>query len=142
MSVFRRMKGERNMKRVITYGTFDLLHYGHINLLKRAKELGDYLIVALSTDDFNWKEKHKKSYFSYERRKALLEAVRYVDLVIPEENWEQKRTDIHEYHVDTFVIGDDWTGKFDYLKEEGCEVVYLPRTPEISTTQIKQDLNE
>lgn len=130
------------MKRVITYGTFDLLHYGHINLLKRAKELGDYLIVALSTDDFNWKEKHKKSYFSYERRKALLEAVRYVDLVIPEENWEQKRTDIHEYHVDTFVIGDDWTGKFDYLKEEGCEVVYLPRTPEISTTQIKQDLNE
>lgn len=142
MNVFRRMKGERNMKRVITYGTFDLLHYGHINLLKRAKELGDYLIVALSTDDFNWKEKHKKSYFSYERRKALLEAVRYVDLVIPEENWEQKRTDIHEYHVDTFVIGDDWTGKFDYLKEEGCEVVYLPRTPEISTTQIKQDLNE
>ena len=130
------------MKRVITYGTFDLLHYGHINLLKRAKELGDYLIVALSTDDFNWKEKHKKSYFSYERRKALLEAVRYVDLVIPEENWEHKRTDIHEYHVDTFVIGDDWTGKFDYLKEEGCEVVYLPRTPEISTTQIKQDLNE
>ena len=130
------------MKRVITYGTFDLLHYGHINLLKRAKELGDYLIVALSTDDFNWKEKHKKSYFSYERRKALLEAVRYVDLVIPEENWEQKRTDIHEYHVDTFVIGDDWTGKFDYLKVEGCEVVYLPRTPEISTTQIKQDLNE
>ena len=130
------------MKRVIAYGTFDLLHYGHINLLKRAKELGDYLIVALSTDDFNWKEKHKKSYFSYERRKALLEAVRYVDLVIPEENWEQKRTDIHEYHVDTFVIGDDWTGKFDYLKEEGCEVVYLPRTPEISTTQIKQDLNE
>ena len=130
------------MKRVITYGTFDLLHYGHINLLKRAKELGDYLIVALSTDDFNWKEKHKKSYFSYERRKALLEAVRYVDLVIPEENWEQKRTDIHEYHVDTFVIGDDWTGKFDYLKEEGCEVVYLPRTPELSTTQIKQDLNE
>ena len=130
------------MKRVITYGTFDLLHYGHINLLKRAKELGDYLIVALSTDDFNWKEKHKKSYFSYERRKALLEAVRYVDLGIPEENWEQKRTDIHEYHVDTFVIGDDWTGKFDYLKEEGCEVVYLPRTPEISTTQIKQDLNE
>ena len=130
------------MVRVLTYGTFDLLHYGHINLLKRAKELGDYLIVALSTDDFNWKEKHKKSYFSYERRKALLEAVRYVDLVIPEENWEQKRTDIHEYHVDTFVIGDDWTGKFDYLKEEGCEVVYLPRTPEISTTQIKQDLNE
>lgn len=129
------------MKRIITYGTFDLLHYGHINILKRAKELGDYLIVCLSTDEFNWKEKGKKCYFTYEQRKALLESIRYVDLVIPEENWEQKRTDIHEYHIDTFVIGDDWTGKFDFLKEEGAEVVYLPRTPEISTTQIKNDLH-
>lgn len=128
------------MKRVITYGTFDLLHYGHINLLKRAKALGDYLIVALSTDDFNSSEKHKTTYFSYEKRKALLEAVRYVDLVIPEENWEQKKSDMHEYHIDTFVIGDDWQGKFDFLKEEGVEVVYLPRTPEISSTQIKNDL--
>lgn len=130
------------MKRVITYGTYDLLHYGHINLLKRAKELGDYLIVALSTDDFNRIEKNKKCYFSYEQRKSLLEAIRYVDLVIPEISWEQKKSDIHEYHIDTFVIGDDWKGKFDFLKDEGCEVVYLPRTPEISTTQIKQDLNE
>ena len=129
------------MKRVITYGTFDLLHYGHINLLRRAKQLGDYLIVALSTDEFNWNEKRKKCYFSYEQRKQLLEAIRYVDLVIPEENWEQKKTDVKEYHIDTFVIGDDWTGKFDFLKEQ-CEVVYLPRTPEISTTQIKNDLNE
>ncbi|HOO05594.1 MAG: glycerol-3-phosphate cytidylyltransferase [Ruminococcus sp.] len=129
------------MKRVITYGTFDMLHYGHINLLRRAKEQGDYLIVALSTDEFNWREKQKKCYFSYEKRKMLLEAIRYVDLVIPEESWEQKRTDIHEYHVDTFVIGDDWKGKFDFLKEEGAEVVYLERTPEISTTQIKHDLN-
>lgn len=129
------------MKRVITYGTFDLLHYGHINLLRRAKELGDYLIVALSTDEFNWKEKHKKCYFPYEKRKALLEAIRYVDLVIPEESWEQKRSDIREFHVNVFVIGDDWTGKFDFLKEEGAEVVYLPRTPEISSTQIKNDLN-
>ena len=128
------------MKRVITYGTFDLLHYGHINLLRRAKALGDYLIVALSTDDFNNLQKHKKCYFSYEERRLLLESIRYVDLVIPEENWEQKRTDVHLYHVDTFVMGDDWEGKFDFLKEEGCEVVYLPRTPEISTTQIKQDL--
>lgn len=128
------------MKRVITYGTFDLLHYGHINLLKRAKALGDYLVVAISTDEFNWNEKQKKCYFTYEQRKALVEAVRYVDLVIPEENWEQKRTDVYEYHIDTFVIGDDWEGKFDFLKEEGCEVVYLPRTPEISTTQIKKDL--
>ena len=128
------------MKRVITYGSFDLLHYGHINLLKRAKELGDYLIVCLSTDEFNEKEKHKKAYLSYDKRKMLLEAIRYVDLVIPEESWEQKVTDIHEYHIDVFVLGDDWKGKFDYLKNEGVEVVYLPRTPEISTTQIKKDL--
>ncbi len=128
------------MKRVITYGTFDLLHYGHIALLKRAKELGDYLIVALSTDEFNRVEKNKICYFSYEQRKNLLEAIRYVDLVIPEESWEQKRSDVHEYHIDTFVIGDDWEGKFDFLKEEGAEVVYLPRTPEISSTQIKQDI--
>ena len=129
------------MKRVITYGTFDLLHYGHINLLRRAKQYGDYLIVALSTDEFNWKEKNKICYFSYEERKKLLEAIRYVDLVIPEESWEQKRTDVREYHVDTFVMGNDWEGKFDFLKEF-CEVVYLPRTPEISTSQIKKDLND
>ena len=130
------------MKRVITYGTFDLLHYGHINLLRRAKALGDYLIVALSTDEFNDREKHKRCYFTYEERKMLLEAIRYVDLVIPEENWDQKRTDVHLYQADTFVMGDDWAGKFDFLKEEGVEVVYLPRTPEISTTQIKHDLNK
>lgn len=128
------------MKRVITYGTFDLLHYGHINLLRRAKEQGDYLIVALSTDEFNWNEKKKKCYFNYEQRKQLLEAIRYVDLVIPECTWEQKRTDIHLYHVDTFVIGNDWEGKFDFLKEEGAEVVYLERTPDVSTTGIKQDI--
>lgn len=127
------------MKKVITYGTFDLLHYGHINLLQRAKALGDYLIVALSTDEFNSIEKNKVTYFTYEERKRLLEAIRYVDLVIPEENWEQKITDVQEYRVDTFVIGDDWTGKFDFLKEY-CEVVYLERTPEISTTKIKADL--
>ncbi len=129
------------MKKVITYGTFDLLHYGHINLLRRAKEFGDYLIVALSTDEFNWYLKKKKCYFSYQERKQLLEAIRYVDLVIPEENWEQKIADIREYHVDTFVMGDDWKGKFDFLKEY-CKVIYLPRTPEISTTQIKNDLNQ
>lgn len=128
------------MKRVITYGTFDLLHYGHINLLRRAKALGDYLIVALSTDEFNWKGKRKRCYFSYEQRKELLEAVRYVDLVIPETGWNQKRKDMREYHVDTFVMGDDWAGKFDYLQEEGVEVTYLPRTPEISSTQIRRDL--
>lgn len=126
------------MKRVITYGTFDLLHYGHINLLRRAKEQGDYLIVALSTDEFN-KLKNKTSYFPYEKRKLLLEAIRYVDLVIPEETWDQKREDVINYHVDTFVMGDDWKGKFDFLKDL-CEVVYLPRTPEISTTKIKEEL--
>ena len=130
------------MKRVITYGTFDLLHYGHINLLRRARAQVDYLIVVLSTDVFNWKEKQKRCYFSYEERKMLLEAIRYVDLVIPETCWEQKRTDIHEYHVDTFVMGDDWAGKFDFLEEEGAEVIYLPRTPEISSSQIKQDLKK
>ena len=129
------------MRRVITYGTFDLLHYGHINLLRRAKEYGDYLIVALSTDEFNWNEKRKKSYFRYEQRKQLLEAIRYVDLVIPEENWAQKASDVKEYHIDTFVMGDDWAGKFDFLKPY-CEVVYLPRTPEISTTQIKNELHD
>ena len=127
------------MKRVITYGTFDLLHYGHINILRRAKMQGDYLVVCLSTDEFN-SLKGKKCYFSYEERKQLLEAVRYVDLVIPETCWEQKRSDVHEYHIDTFVMGDDWAGKFDFLKEEGVEVIYLPRTPDISTTQIKNDL--
>ncbi len=129
------------MVRVITYGTFDLLHYGHINLLRRAKEQGDYLIVALSTDEFNQNEKGKKSYFSYENRKMLLESIRYVDLVIPEVGWEQKRNDIKEYHIDKFVIGDDWIGKFDFLEEEGSKVIYLPRTPEISTTYIKDDLS-
>jgi glycerol-3-phosphate cytidylyltransferase len=128
------------MKRIITYGTFDLLHYGHINLLKRAKALGDYLIVALSTDEFNWNEKQKRCYSPYEVRKQLLESIRYVDLVIPENSWEQKNTDVIEYHVDTFVMGNDWEGEFDFLKEK-CQVVYLERTPEISTTQIKKDLN-
>lgn len=126
------------MKRVITYGTFDLLHYGHINLLRRAKELGDYLVVCLSTDEFN-ALKGKKAFFSYEQRKMLLEAIRYVDLVIPETCWEQKINDVKEYRIDVFAIGDDWKGKFDFLKE--CvEVVYLERTKEISTTEIKKSL--
>jgi len=127
------------MKRVITYGTFDLLHYGHINLLRRAKELGDYLIVALSDDEFNLKEKNKKTYFSYEERKQHLEAIRHVDLVIPEKSWVQKIQDIHLYQVNVFCMGDDWEGKFDFLKDF-CEVRYLRRTEEISTSQIKSDL--
>ena len=129
------------MKRVITYGTFDLFHVGHLNILRRAKELGDYLVVAVSSDKFNENEKQKKCYFSYEDRKKMLEAIRYVDLVVPEENWDQKRSDVQKYNIDTFVMGDDWKGKFDFLKDL-CEVVYLPRTPDISTTQIKKDLNK
>lgn len=127
------------MKKVITYGTFDLLHTGHINILRRAKDLGDYLIVAVSTDEFN-AGKGKKSYYTYEQRKTILEAIRYVDEVIPEDNWEQKTDDVKNNDVDIFVMGDDWEGKFDFLREH-CEVVYLPRTVGISTTKIKEDLN-
>ena len=130
------------LKRVITYGTFDLLHYGHINLLKRAKAHGDYLVVVLSTDEFNWDEKQKKCYFSYEKRKQLLEAIRYVDLVIPETTWKQKISDVERYHIDVFVMGDDWKGEFDFIAEHtDAEVVYLERTPEISTSQIKSELS-
>lgn len=129
------------MKRIITYGTFDLLHYGHISILRRAKAFGDYLIVGLSTDEFNSNQKNKITYFNYEQRKELLESLRYVDLVIPEATWEQKIGDVKLYKIDTFVIGDDWAGKFDFLKPY-CEVVYLPRTPEISTTRIKADLSD
>lgn len=128
------------MKKIITYGTFDLIHTGHINILRRAKELGDYLIVAISTDEFN-EGKGKKAYYTYEQRKSILEALRYVDQVVPEENWEQKVEDIQKYNIDTFVIGDDWEGEFDFLKQY-CEVIYLPRTEGISTTQIKRDLNK
>ncbi|MBQ3641914.1 glycerol-3-phosphate cytidylyltransferase [bacterium] len=128
------------MKKVLTYGTYDILHYGHINLLRRAKALGDYLIVALSTDEFNAVKK-KKSYYTYEQRKSILEACRYVDLVIPENDWDQKISDVKEFKIDTFVMGDDWEGKFDFLKDY-CEVVYLPRTPDVSTTQTKSYLNK
>lgn len=123
------------MRRVITYGTFDTLHHGHIRLLRRAKELGDYLIVALSTDEFN-ALKGKKAYFDYNERKQDLEALRYVDLVIPEESWEQKVSDVCLYQADVFCIGDDWAGKFDELKAY-CDVVYLERTPGISSTVIR-----
>jgi len=129
------------MKRIITYGTFDLLHYGHIYLLSRAKALGDYLIVALSEDSFNEIEKRKTTYFNFIERKQLLESIRYVDLVIPESSWEQKIKDIQMYQADIFVMGDDWQGKFDFLKKY-CDVVYLQRTPEVSTSQIKSDLSK
>lgn len=126
------------MKRVITYGTYDLLHYGHIELLRRAREMGDYLIVALSTDEFN-QIKNKKSYYDYEQRKMMLESIRYVDLVIPEEGWGQKEKDVDRFDVDVFVMGHDWEGEFDFLKDK-CEVIYLNRTEGVSTTKIKQEL--
>ncbi|OZU88384.1 glycerol-3-phosphate cytidylyltransferase [Virgibacillus indicus] len=127
------------MTRVITYGTFDILHTGHINLLKRASEYGDYLIAAISSDEFN-AVKNKEAYYTFEQRKVILEAVRFVDEVIPEDTWEQKLEDIKKYHIDILVMGDDWKGKFDYLNDY-CEVIYLPRTVGISTTKIKSDLN-
>ncbi len=127
------------MKTVITYGTFDILHIGHINLLKRAKDLGDKLIVAVSSDAFN-RGKHKSSLLNYENRKTVVEAICYVDMVIAENSWEQKIEDIQKYKVDTFVMGDDWEGEFDFLKEY-CEVIYLPRTEGISTTEIKTDIS-
>ena len=126
------------MKRVITYGTFDLFHVGHLNILKRAKELGDYLIVAVSSDKFN-ESKGKKAYHSVEDRVKILKSIKYVDEVIVEESWDQKYKDIKEHDIDVFVMGHDWEGKFDELSEY-CEVVYLPRTEGISTTKIKNDL--
>ncbi|WP_047392339.1 glycerol-3-phosphate cytidylyltransferase [Exiguobacterium sp. ZWU0009] len=128
------------MKKVITYGTFDLLHWGHINILRRAKEMGDYLVVAISTDEFN-RLKHKEAYHNYENRKMILEAIRYVDEVIPENEWEQKIQDVQNHGIDLFVMGDDWEGEFDFLKDY-CEVVYLRRTEGISTSQIKNELSE
>lgn len=128
------------MKRILTYGTYDLLHYGHIRLLKRAKQRGDYLIVALSTDEFN-AIKGKKAYHDYETRKEMLEAIRYVDLVIPENNWEQKIDDVKTYKVDEVVMGGDWqdSPKFELLRDY-CEVTYLDRTEGVSTTKIKKEL--
>lgn len=132
----------KGLRRVLTYGTFDLLHYGHVRLLRRAAQLGDYLVVAISTDEFN-AGKGKKSFYSYEVRKEMLESIRYVDLVIPEESWEQKVDDVKKYDIDVVVMGGDWAGsdRFEYLREY-CDVVYLDRTPGISTTQVKANLNK
>lgn len=128
------------MRKVITYGTFDILHIGHINLLKRAKELGDYLIVAVSTDEFNLK-KGKYSFFNFADRKKILESLKFVDEVIPEISWDQKIKDVLKYNVDVFTIGDDWLGKFDFLKEY-CEVIYLKRTKGISSSELKPKLKK
>lgn len=131
-------KGLVDLKKVITYGTFDLFHIGHLNLLRRARELGDYLVVAVSTDEFN-SRKHKQCVYPWDHRAKIVQAIRYVDLVIPETSWEQKIEDVKEHSIDVFVIGEDWKGEFDFL-EEYCKVVYLPRTKSISTTGIKNTL--
>ena len=129
---------DNKRKTIITYGTFDMFHIGHLRLLQRAKELGDTLIVAVSTDEFN-ALKGKKTLIGYEQRAEIVANIKGVDLVIPETDWEQKTEDIQKYHVDTLVMGDDWRGKFDDLKSL-CEVVYLERTANISTTQLKKSL--
>ena len=136
----RQGEGYNGLRRVLTYGTFDLLHYGHIRLLRRAAQMGDYLIVALSSDEFN-EGKGKHCFYSYDVRKEMLESIRYVDLVIPENTWEQKLDDVKTYGVDVVVMGGDWAGsdRFEYLRDY-CDVVYLDRTPGISTTQVKQHL--
>jgi glycerol-3-phosphate cytidylyltransferase len=127
------------MKTVLTYGTFDLFHVGHLRLLERLKLLGGVLIVGVSTDEFNAK-KGKKSVINFTDRAEIVNSIKYVDKVIPEHNWDQKPGDIKRYKVDTFAMGDDWEGKFDDLSSL-CDVLYLPRTIGISSTLIRADLN-
>lgn len=129
------------MKKVITYGTFDLFHLGHLEILRRAKELGDHLTVCVSCDEFNWNEKQKRCVYPYEHRAAIVSAIRYVDEVIPEVCWDQKSRDVKDRNIDVFVMGNDWEGKFDFLKEQ-CEVVYLKRTEGISSTGIKDNIRK
>ena len=126
------------MVKVLTYGTYDLFHYGHLRILQRAKALGDYLVVAVSTDEFN-KIKNKKSTYPYNERAEIVQSIKYVDEVIPENNWDQKIEDIKKHNIDIMVMGDDWKGKFDFLTEY-CKVVYLERTPNISSTEIKEGI--
>jgi glycerol-3-phosphate cytidylyltransferase len=127
-------------KIILTYGTFDMFHIGHLNLLNRLKSLGDKLIVAVSTDEFN-SIKGKKTLIPFEQRALIVQNIKCVDMVISEKNWEQKIDDIKKYNVDIFAMGDDWKGKFDFLKDY-CKVVYLPRTQNISTTELKKELNK
>jgi glycerol-3-phosphate cytidylyltransferase len=126
------------MKKVITYGTFDLFHLGHLELLRRAKGLGNFLVVAVSTDEFNVK-KGKNCIYPFEHRIKIVEAIKYVDKVIPENNWEQKRNDILSNNIQIFTIGDDWKGEFDEL-EDICDIIYIDRTKGISTNNLKDNL--
>jgi len=130
------------MTRIITYGTFDLFHVGHVRLLKRIKEMGTSLYVGVSSDEFN-RRKGKKSFFSYSERAEIVQSCKYVDFVFPEDDWEQKIDDIRKYRIDTFVMGDDWLGKFDYLQlKTDVQVKYLSRTENVSTTAIKNKLSK
>lgn len=126
-------------KIVLTYGTFDMFHIGHLNLLNRLKNLGSKLLVAVSTDEFN-ALKGKKTLIPFEQRALIVQNIKCVDMVIAEDSWEQKIEDVKKYNIDIFAMGDDWEGKFDFLKDY-CEVIYLPRTENISTTQLKLELN-
>ncbi|WP_151796913.1 adenylyltransferase/cytidyltransferase family protein [Acinetobacter soli] len=128
------------MKKIITYGTFDLFHVGHLNLLNRARSLGDYLVVVLSTDEFNKEYKNKQTIISYNDRKSILESLRVVDLVVPETCWEQKIDDVKKYDIDTFVMGSDWKGHFDFLGNY-CNVKYLERTANISSSELKMHIS-
>ena len=131
---------DEKFKTVLTYGTFDLLHYGHLEILRRASLLGDKLIVGVSTDKFN-EIKGKTCVLPYQKRKELIESLDYVDKVIPENNWDQKVTDIQDNDIDIFVMGDDWKGKFNELKVF-CEVIYFPRTNGISSTKLRSILDD
>ena len=137
-ALFKDLPPRKAMKTIITYGTFDMFHIGHLKLLQRLANLGDKLIVAVSSDEFN-QLKNKTVLIPYEQRAEIVANIKCVDMVIPEHNWEQKVEDVKKYDVDVFAIGDDWEGKFDFLKEH-CEVVYLERTKDISTTQLKKSL--
>lgn len=127
-------------KIILTYGTYDLFHVGHLRLLKRLKSLGDKLIVGVSSDEFN-AIKGKKTIVPYDQRAEIVESISFVDAVIPEDSWDQKQNDIQKNNVDIFAMGDDWQGKFDDLKEY-CEVIYLPRTKDVSSTEIKTALED
>ena len=131
---------DRKFKNILTYGTFDLLHYGHLEILRKASLLGGKLIVGVSTDRFN-EIKGKTCVLPYQKRKELIESLDYVDKVIPENNWDQKVTDIQDNDIDIFVMRDDWEGKFDELKDF-CEVIYYPRTKGISSTKLRSILND
>ncbi len=126
------------MKRVLTYGTFDVLHYAHIEFLRKAKSYGDYLIVGVSNDDFNENVKHKKAYYPYKIRKKMIDAIKYVDKTIEQKSFEQKKEDILKYNIDVLISSEEYRGKYDYLKEY-CKVVYLKKGKNISSTKVRNE---